>query len=912
MKRLTKMSLGILLAFVLFFSNISIGPLTENNVTEVQAAVKLSKTKLTLYVKKSVTLKVKGTKKKATWSSSNKKIAKVSKKGKITAVKKGKATIFAKIGKKKYKCVVTVKNPTISKTSLTLDAGKTATLTVSNAVGAVTWSSANKAVATVTSKGVVKGIAKGTTTITALASGVKLNCKVTVNQPDHTPEPAPTVDVTEVSLPNSATVEAGQSITLTATILPENATNKNVTWKSSNDAVATVDSHGKVTGIRSGYAEITVTTEDKGFTATCVVQVKSVAVTGVSLDKENASLSIGETLTLKATVAPENASNKNVNWKSDNTDVASVDNRGNVTAKAEGTAVITVTTTDQSKTASATITVTSVSVTGVSLDKESVALYINDTATLKATVAPANASNKEVTWSSSNADVASVDESGKVTAKATGTAVITVTTKDQNKTASATVTVSKKAVPVTGVSLDKETAALSIGDTLTLTATVAPSNADNKNVTWSSSNENVATVDDNGTITAKGAGTAKITVKTEDQNKTASATITVSTVPVTGVSLDQEAATLKVRDTLTLTPTVAPANATNKEVTWSSSDTKVATVDSTGLVTAKGIGTATITVKTKDQEKTAAATITVVSPITDITITYTPGDKYNTPGTLYVGQTDTILASATPSYAADTSVTYTSSDDSIITVNDSGRVTAVNVGKATITMTSVENPSVTKTLDVTVPFDESYFDIKNVQMLDSSGKDNVVFYNAYEEGGINILTIYGASAQMTKLTVETSYKGVNVADPVDSDLPEFDKMLAASYNDYSRKYYIEYTYATEFTDGIYAMGGINPITTDQDYIVDLSYITETTAMVYSFTPSETGTYTFTGSFADGDETESTATLYGPDKAVILQDTDEDVNFNLSSTLTAGQEYYLLVSSNDIIFEGAKTVIRVSK
>ena len=172
-------------ALTFVFADIAVTPIVNPSAVEVQAAtkVKISKTKLTLYVKKTATLKITGTKKKVTWSSSNKKVAKVSKKGKVTAVKKGTATITAKVGGKKYKCKVTVKNPTISKTAATIDYGKTVTLKVSNAAGTVKWSSSNTTVATVSSKGVVTGKGAGTATITALASGIKLTCKVTVKAP---------------------------------------------------------------------------------------------------------------------------------------------------------------------------------------------------------------------------------------------------------------------------------------------------------------------------------------------------------------------------------------------------------------------------------------------------------------------------------------------------------------------------------------------------------------------------------------------------------------------------------------------------------------------------------------------------------------------------------------------------------
>ena len=173
------------------------------------------------------------------------------------------------------------------------------------------------------------------------------------------------------------------------------------------------------------------------------------------------------------------------------------------------------------------------------------------------------------------------------------------------------ITVGTPTVAVTGVTLNKTATTLTVGETETLTATVSPSNATNKSVTWSTSNASVATVS-NGKITAKAAGTATITVKTADGNKTATCAVTVkaATVAVTGVSLNKTATTLTVGETETLTATVSPSNATNKSVTWSTSNASVATV-SNGKITAKAAGTATITVKTADGNKTATCKVTV-------------------------------------------------------------------------------------------------------------------------------------------------------------------------------------------------------------------------------------------------------------------------------------------------------------
>ena len=248
---------------------------------------------------------------------------------------------------------------------------------------------------------------------------------------------------------------------------------------------------------------------------------------------------------------------------------------------------------------------TTIAVSSISLDKSTITLQVGGTSTLVATVLPENATDKSVTWSSSNTSVATVDANGKVTAVGKGTA--TITAKVGDKTATCTVTVT---VPVTGVSLDKTTMTLSgINSTGKLTATITPSNASNTNVTWSSSNTAVATVS-NGTVTAKGAGTATITVTTADGSKTATCTVTV-TIPVTSISLNKTTLSLTIGASETLTATIAPTTATNKNVTWSSSNTAVATVDANGKVSAVSAGSATITVTTVDGSKKATCTVTV-------------------------------------------------------------------------------------------------------------------------------------------------------------------------------------------------------------------------------------------------------------------------------------------------------------
>ena len=169
-----------------------------------------------------------------------------------------------------------------------------------------------------------------------------------------------------------------------------------------------------------------------------------------------------------------------------------------------------------------------INVTGVTLDKSTLSLEEGATGNLVATVAPSTASDKTVTFASSDAEVATVDNTGKVTAVKAGNADITVTTKDGNKTAKCTLTVTAKQIPVTGVTLDKSTLSLDVGSTATLNATIAPSTASYKAVRFTSSDDAIVTVDNDGLVTAVAAGTADITVESiADGSKTAVCEVTV-------------------------------------------------------------------------------------------------------------------------------------------------------------------------------------------------------------------------------------------------------------------------------------------------------------------------------------------------------------------------------------------------
>ena len=252
----------------------------------------------------------------------------------------------------------------------------------------------------------------------------------------------------------------------------------------------------------------------------------------INISPASVTLTEGEDYLLAMTLSPEDADNREVEWKSDNENVAVVDAGGMVTARHAGVANITVSTLDGSNlSANCTVTVVKpvVLAESIFLDMTEALLNVGETVTLVAKVLPEYADNCEVTWRSDNDAVAQVDNNGVVTAVAPGTATVTVSTLDgSNLSANCTVSVVKPVVLVESITLDVAEATLNVGDTMILTATVLPEDADNREVTWISGNEDVVTVDNNGVVTAVAPGTATVTVSTLDgSNLSATCNITV-------------------------------------------------------------------------------------------------------------------------------------------------------------------------------------------------------------------------------------------------------------------------------------------------------------------------------------------------------------------------------------------------
>ena len=645
------------------------------------------------------------------WTTNAPGVATVNEDGVVTAVGAGTAIITATTvdGNHSMRCTITVTQTvsgvTVSPASADIAVGSSKTLTAaiqpSNATSkGVTWYTSNEDVAKVNSRGIVVGVAPGTATITAVTDegGYSDSCTVNV----YVAQNAIKINADKV------TVAKGSKTVLTATITPENASDRKIIWSSDNTAVATVNQAGQVNGIKKGSAVITVKTSDGKLTDTCLVEVVQLA-TSLTLDYNALQLDVGKTKTLTATMKPSSASNKKVKWTTSDKTVATVDGKGKITGIKAGTATIKVVSGDKNVSAVCKVTVIQ-RVTSIKFKDANPTVKVGKKKTLAVSMLPETASETAFTWTSSNKKIAKVSKAGKVRGIAPGTVTITVSNADGSAKAKCKLSVLQG---VTGMKFDKAALTVARGKKATIKPIIEPSNAADKTLKWTSSNNDVATVDENGVITAKAVGYAVITGKTNDGNFVDTCRVNV-VYGVTGVKLSQTSATLEVDEKLTLKATISPKNATNKDVKWKSSDKGIVKVTSKGVVKALAKGTATITVSTVDGGYTATCTVNVIKKATGVKIS-------RSKATIERGATYQLSASVQPTDATIRTVKWKSSNKKVATVSSKGLVTAVAAGKAKITVKSTDG-GFKKTCVVTVTVNPTSITLNKNSATVNTGK----------------------------------------------------------------------------------------------------------------------------------------------------------------------------------------------
>jgi uncharacterized protein YjdB len=626
------------------------------------------------------------------WASEDATIASVSQTGVVTGVRVGSVLIAASArGQDAFaRLTITpapVVNVRLSTANQAMFVGDTVRLSAETLDGAgnvlgrpVTWSTSNETVASVTGNGLVSAISPGGAIITATSEGRSAVASITVS-----PIAVARIDIS----PGDNNVVVGQTTQLTAELRDAAGalvTDRLIAWSSSDALVATVTSQGVVTAVSPGSALITAAVDGKSASVGVIVTARPASA--VILSPGQITIFSGQSLQLGALVTDDRGqvlTGRTITFRSSNPLIATVSNVGVVTGLTAGT--VTITASSEGASGTATITVTPEPIASLAVSPATATLWVGQPLQLSiiarsATGQSLSLTGRSVSWSTSTPSITSVGNGGLVTALAPGTGIVVVTV--DGRQASATLTV--KIVPVATVVVSPATATLFIGGTTTLTATPKDSAGvpiTGRLATWSTSAAAVATVSSTGVVTGVGAGTATITATID--GKSASASVTVQ-LPIASVTISPSLASVNVAWTSTLTATARNANGNaipGVQFTWSSSNTSVATVSATGVVT--GVAPGSVTISASAGGKTGTSSITVqLAPVDRIVVTpanpsVKEGSTVQLTATLYDARNN-VLTGRT--------VTWSSSNTTRATVSSTGLVTAKVDGNVTITASS--------------------------------------------------------------------------------------------------------------------------------------------------------------------------------------------------------------------------------
>ena len=387
-------------------------------------------------------------------------------------------------------------------------------------------------------------------------------------------EDEPVVITTSV---DTLTVAVGRIVDYELSISPRSA-KKGYTFTISDETVAEVLRDGRVKGRKQGTCTLTIgskvdPTATKVLDVIVVQPAKSVKA---QLDQE--TLSVGQTAQITASLSPEDATLQGVTYESRKPEVAAVDENGVVTGMSRGSATIRVKSEDGYAQTSVTVQVRQPA-EEIQLELAKATLPEGKTATVKATVLPKDTNNKKLTWSSSDESIATVNREGRVKGIQPGTVTITAASAEVPEvTGSIDVQVVRLAK---SVAFEQKEYDVILGQTAQLAVTVGPEDTTDKSVTYKSNNPKKVSVDENGVVTALAAGKATITATTADGSRRQATTVVRVIVPVTGVHFDQTDARVGVDYYRTLNAVLEPKDATNHNMTWTSSDESIATITGT-------------------------------------------------------------------------------------------------------------------------------------------------------------------------------------------------------------------------------------------------------------------------------------------------------------------------------------------
>ncbi len=535
----------------------------------------------------------------------------------------------------------------------------------------IIWASQNTSVVTVDQNGKVTLKKAGTATVSAQsADNPMLITYCTFNVQDVVS--SLTLDTHDLEM------YFGETKRLSYVMTPTIVDNSNVIWTSFNTAVATVDDTGLVTAKGPGSTQIMLMSASNGsIYDICTVVVKQKA-TGVKMNYKELTMNRGEYFDMEVSITPINSTEASLIWESLSPSVATVSSNGRITARAEGTAIISVRTLS-GVTSYCTVTVLE-PVISLELDPTEINIDVGEIFKIDPVFSPVAPSIQEVEWTSYNEDIATVNAIGEVEGISRGSTIVTCETVDGGFRAFCLIQVLEPSMTVT---VTPDNYRLGYGKSITLEATVTnhDETIENLPLLWESSDEEICTVDENGKVTGVGYGYATIRVEV-DADYGAYATCEIRVVrEVTSIRLNHNTLTIIQGHTASVKAEVQPSNATYTDVIFSSEDENIAIIDEDGVITALQPGNTWIWAKAKDNSgKSARCYLTVIEPLPATGVTVS--DKQIV---LIAGETKKMLYTVKPTNTTD-DITWSSSNEAIATVSGSGVITARKTGSATVTI----------------------------------------------------------------------------------------------------------------------------------------------------------------------------------------------------------------------------------
>ncbi|MDA3881917.1 MAG: Ig-like domain-containing protein [Bacteroidales bacterium] len=640
-----------------------------------------------------------------TWISSNPEIASVEN-GVVSAHETGTTTITASTdgtGITVATCEVTVISDCFEGTvsieastdSISLYKTETA-LSSANIIpteacdASVTWTSSNTEIATVNDG-----------TITALSTFGECYIICSSNQ---SPEITDTIVVSvierlpsSVSLTETLNIYIEDETILTATIEPINADDKSLTWTSSNLSIVGIDASGTIIGNSIGTATITATTINN-ISASCEVTVLPIPASSFSLSESVASIFVYDELQLNGTILPDNTTNTTISWSSSDSNIATVDENGKVTGISSGQTTITART-HNDKLAECIVTVKDIQPTHITLEIGLDSMNVNTTQTINVTFDPENTTAREIEWSTSNVNLATVNDLGQITALQPGTVIFTATTSND---ISQEISIVVRPIETESISLNTTAVNIRISENQQLIASIYPENTTDKTITWTSADTSIATVNNSGKILGKSIGTTGITATTAN-GKTATCNVTVrlNTISVDEVIISQDFIDMFPDASHQVSAEIVPDNATNKTIVWSSNKISVATVDQNGVITSVSPGTALV-IATASNGIADTCTVTVMPIYADSIIISTQAI------TLSINESQEITAEIYPENATQKTIFWSVENTDIASVSTNGTLTGNNIGATELyaqTLNGSIDTCIVTIIEVSIPAD---------------------------------------------------------------------------------------------------------------------------------------------------------------------------------------------------------------